>query len=264
MNTFKNMIMKSSISKQLYNMVKILPYFWYFPNLKKNTLTVRNIEFLKKAMNWTLDPLLDDPQLNEFDYLEDLNDRRIRDAEIIGTVCCNSNAKILLEIGTASGHSTALMAQNAPDGVVYTVNLPPEEAKFGGNLITNAPSYGEIGSYYKEKGMKNIKQIYANTAKWEPDFGPIDIAFIDGCHDADFVFNDTRKVLKKCKVGSIILWHDFSLEKIQNFFWTSEVARGIEKLYNMKMISGRILHLQDSWIGFYQVTEQDLNQIFKN
>ncbi|MDX1413076.1 MAG: class I SAM-dependent methyltransferase [Candidatus Promineifilaceae bacterium] len=226
---------------------------WYF--LNANVLEVRNLRYLKKAMGWSQDPILEGDHLHTFAYLEDLNDRRIRDAEVIGSACRNSNPQILLEIGTSFGHGTALMARNAPNGTVYTINISPEEIAQGGKLVTFAPAKDEIGKYYREQGFTNTKQIYANTATWEPDFGPIDVAFIDGCHDADFVYSDTYKILERCIPGSLILWHDFAPSLRNVYGWIAEVCRGIEKLYRDGVIKGRILHLQDSWVGLYKVPE---------
>ena len=226
---------------------------FYFPLLDANVLGVRNLECLKKAMGWIHDPVLEGEHLHAFNYLEDLNDRRLRDAEVLGAACCNNKPEILLEIGTSDGKSTALMAQNAPRGIVYTVNIPPEEIAEGGKHITGAPSKNEIGQYYRNKGLTNVRQIISNTKTWEPDFGPIDIAFIDGCHDADFVYNDTRRILEKCRPGSIILWHDFNPGLIKVYDWIAEVCRGVERLYEEGFITGKILHVQDSWTGIHKI-----------
>lgn len=224
-----------------------------FPYLKANVLTVRNVEYLKKALGWENDPILEGDHLYSFQYLEDLNDRPLRDAEVLGTACCNGDPKILLEIGTSHGKTTAMMAKNAQGGTVYTVNIPPEEIGEGGKNVTFAPSLDTIGKYYRDKGCENVKQILANTANWEPDFGPIDIAFIDGCHDVEFVYNDTRKILKQCRPGSIIMWHDFNPDLCRVHHWIEDVCRGVERLYSAGLIKGRILHLQDSWVGLYMV-----------
>ena len=225
-----------------------------FSHIRKNTLTVRSLEYLSKAMGWTKQPLIEGDYLENFDYLEDLNGRRRKDAEVVNSACANGNIRIALEIGTSSGRMTALMAQNASNATIYTVNIPPEEIEEGGKFTTYAPNYDTIGKYYKEKGLQNVKQILANTATWEPDFGPIDVAFIDGSHDADFVYNDTRKILQQCKPGSIVMWHDFNPSLIPVYPWIADVCRGVERLYQDKLIKGKILHLQDSWVGLYKIT----------
>jgi hypothetical protein len=225
----------------------------HFPYLSANLLEVRNLPFLKKAMGWTNDPLLDGDHLHRFQYLEDLNERRLRDAEVVGAACCNGEPQIILEIGTSHGMTTALMAQNAPGGTVYTVNIPPDEIAQGGNFVTFAPERDEIGKYYRERALPNIRQIFANTKDWRPDFGPIDVAFIDGCHDAEFVYNDTCAILACCRAGSIIMWHDFNPELARVYPWISDVCSGVERLFADGFLQGRVLHLQDSWVGLYQV-----------
>lgn len=224
-----------------------------YPNLIKSTIELNNIEELKKINGWINSPILDIPTIYEFKHLEDLNERRIRDAESIGTVMCNAQPKIALEIGTSTGQTTALMALNAPEAHVYTVNIPPEEINSGkgGKFVTHALEIENIGSYYRERRLKNISQIYANTATWEPDIGTIDVAFIDGCHDTEFVYNDTRKILKNTKSGSFILWHDFNIELAPKKEWISSVCNGIEMLYEDGLLHGPILHIRDSWVGIY-------------
>lgn len=228
-----------------------------FQHLEANVLRVGNLCYLKKALHWAADPQLAGDHLHEFSYLEDLNDRRLRDAEVLGAACCNGDPRIILEIGTSHGRTTALMAENAPAATVYTVNIPPEEIGVGGKNVTFAPSREEIGHYYRARNLTNVRQIFANTADWEPDFGPIDVAFIDGCHDADFVYHDTKKVLKRCRPGSLVIWHDFNPELARVYGWIKDVCTGVERLYADRLLTGRILHLQDSWTGLYVVPEDE-------
>lgn len=229
--------------------------FKRWPYLEKNALEVRNLECLKLALGSQDDPVLDDGFLNEYKGYADLNQRPRRDAEVVCTACRMEDVRIALEIGTSLGHMTALMSKNAPDATLYTVNIPPEEIREGGKRVTWAPTREQIGQYYRDQGCDNVRQIFANTANWKPDFGPIDVAFIDGCHDAEFVYNDTRKVLEKSRPGTIIMWHDFSLEHARSFGWIGQVLDGVEKLYRKRLIKGRILHLKDSWVGLYRVPD---------
>jgi hypothetical protein len=222
-------------------------------HVRSNVLEVRDYACLKKAFGWTRDPILDAPHLHDFDYMPDLNERRVRDAESLLGVCCNASAKTIVEIGTSTGRTTALMARNAPDATIHTVNIPPEEIAEGGTLVTNAFSREDIGREYREQGCSNVRQIFANTAKWEPAIGPIDVAFVDGCHDTDFVFNDSRKLLAHMKPGAFLLWHDFHPALVEQYGWIRSVCLGVERLYERGLIKGPILHLRDSWIGIYQV-----------
>jgi hypothetical protein len=160
-----------------------------------------------------------------------------------------------LDIGTGSGYSAALMALNAPQAKIFTINIPPDEllAGKGGTLTTIALEPGQIGSYYRERNFDNIEQILANTSDWEPDIGVIDVAFVNGSHDIEFVYNDTRKIIKHMKSGSFVLWHDFNLSLITNYHWIKSVCLGIENLYCDGLINEPILNLRDSWVGIHQI-----------
>lgn len=241
------MKLRSVIAKLLESNQASMPF------LDAHVLEVRSLEHLMKAMNWTNTPILAGEYLKKFQYIEDLNDRRIRDAEVLGAACCNGNPKILLEIGTSLGQTTALMAQNAAQGIVYTVNIPPDEIAEGGKYVTFAPKIDEIGRYYRENNCTNVSQIFTNTKNWIPDFGPIDVAFIDGCHDADYVYNDTLKILACTRPGSIIMWHDFNPKLVKVYGWITSVCAGVERLYSEGHLKGKTLHLEDSWVGLYRV-----------
>lgn len=226
-----------------------------FLRLERSVLELADVGELRKVFGWRQEPILDDPSIYDFEYIEDVNERRIRDAETLGTVVGNANPVICLDIGTGVGHSAALMAVNAPQAQVFTINIPPEDilAGEGGRLTTITLDRDEIGRYYRARNLTNITQILGNTARWEPDIGAIDVAFVDGCHDTDFVYNDTRKVLRHTRAGSFVLWHDFNLELVYKHHWIHSVCTGVEKLFGAGLLSGRILHVRDSWIGVYRV-----------
>ena len=225
-------------------------------HLQRAVVELDSVEELRKLFGWQSEPILDDPMIYEFASLEDINQRRLRDAECLGTIARNANPKVCLEIGTAEGHSTALIAVNAPQAEVFTINIPPEDvyAGEGGVLTTAAFARQQIGSYYRERGLTNVVQILENSARWKPDIGTIDIAFIDGCHDTDFVYNDTLKILEHAKPGSFLLWHDFNLELIDKKQWIYSVCLGVEKLFADGLLDGAVLHVRNSWIGVYQVS----------
>lgn len=248
--------LKKFIGGKIINLIKFNGYSLdEFPFLNQSVLEVNNLVELKKNFQWNLDPIVDIPIFHEFQYSEDLNERRLRDAESMGVVARNISPGVCVDIGTALGHSAALFAINAPSSTVYTVNILPEEIESGagGVLTTGAFTQEQIGSYYRQCSLKNIKQIFANTATWEPDFGTINLAFIDGSHDTDFVYNDTLKMLKQTAPGSFILWHDFNPDQILKYHWIRSVCLGVEKLLREGHIHGRIYHLRDSWVGIYKV-----------
>lgn len=224
-------------------------YYKFIPN---TLMELNNIEILKDAFEWKNAPTLEDP-----DYGSNLDNdaRRIIDAKVLGTIICNLKPKRVLEIGTYTGHGTALISKNAPKGHIFTINILPEEIILGqgGDIVTAAIEKEKIGEYYREQKLKNITQIYANTATWEPNIGKIDVAFIDGCHDTEFVYNDTKKVLKIVGSGSFIIWHDFNMDLILDYDHIDSVCKGIEKLYAEGYLKGSFFHVRDSWMGIYRV-----------
>jgi hypothetical protein len=224
-------------------------------HIHSQVLEVDSIEELRKIFGWKEIGDLCRDDIYDYEFAEDLNQRRVRDAEVIANVMKNVKPKNALEIGTSTGLGTSLMAGNAPDSTIYTINIPPEEiiSGAGGVHTTHALETEKIGSEYRKRGHKNVKQIFANTLTWQPDLSGVEVAFIDGCHDTDFVVNDTIKVLKTMKPGSFIMWHDFNPELVHKFGWIFDVCFGVEKLYEKKILTNRIYHLKNSWIGLYRV-----------
>lgn len=239
----------------MHEFARKLVYRFSRNNLERWVIPLNNFHELKKVFGWEDDPILDRPDMNDFDYVEDVNERRIRDAESLATVMRNAKPRTALEIGTANGMATVLMSVNAPESRIFTINIPPEEilSGEGGKLTTAAFERDKVGVAYKERNLKNISQIFANTATWKPDIGDIDVAFIDGCHDTKFVYNDTRKVLQHMKPGGFIVWHDFNPELVNKYDWIKAVCRGVEKLYQHSLIRGKMFHIRDSWVGIYRI-----------
>lgn len=252
MNRLKCFVKKMIFSFIANNSVYIRKLLYSFSMV--NVTSLNSYQELLRIFKWGTPPLLDESQVHLYEHIHDVNQRRLRDAESIMTVCANAGHATILEIGTSIGITTASMALNAPQAHVYTVNIPPEEAESGegGKLITYAFSKTAIGSYFCEKNIQNITQIYANTLTWEPNIGSIDVAFIDGCHDKEFVINDTLKVLPHIRPGGFILWHDFNPDLALHYGWLAEVYEAIMWLRANGHISGEIYHVKDSWVGIWQ------------
>lgn len=209
--------------------------------VKCNTLEVRDLPSLQLAMGWRRTPRLSAPHLHRFEGVEDLNQRRLHDAEVVLSACCNGQPRSILEIGTGSGEMTALMAQHAPHACIRTVSTAASET--------------EVGRAYKQARCVNVEQIVASADQWEPS-ATIDVAFINGCHDVDAVYSHTRKILRRCRCGSVILWQGFAPQLAEKFESVAAVCRAVERLYRNGVLQGRVLHLQDSWVGLYRVPGQ--------
>lgn len=246
------MPLQQTIRKAVYSLQGRIADPWR--DVTKRTRVVRDFDALCAVMGWSEQPILDVDEIDVFEGASDVNHRRLKDAQVIAAACRNASSPNILEIGTAFGATTAVMSANAPDGQVYTVNIPPESIPEGGRFNTfDELDKLDVGRIYREKKCKNIEQIFANTATWKPDLPPLDVAFIDGCHDAEFVYGDTLKVLSCAKPGTVIIWHDYNPELARVYGHIGEVLTGIRWLIRKKKIRGIIYHLQDSFTGVYVV-----------
>ncbi len=125
----------------------------------------------------------------------------------------NSSPRCILEIGTASGGTTRLLALNAPDAVVHTLDLPPHETQ----TLLQGTDAGFIESrtvgvaFAGTREAARIVQHFGDSAEF--DFGSIPsrvgLAFIDGSHSYEYVRSDTEKVLSVMAEDGIIVWHDY-------------------------------------------------------
>lgn len=130
-------------------------------------------------------------------------------------------ARAMFEFGTASGRTTYLWARNAPPGAeVVTITLPPEqlsrytadrcdrsrdvrtarrESKFTEFLYSGTPVESRIA------------QLFGDSKEFDetPYEGRFDLIFVDGSHAHSYVRSDSRKALRMCAPGGIILWHDY-------------------------------------------------------
>lgn len=198
--------------------------------------------------------VLIEDDLDEVRFVEDLNQRRRKDAEVLSLFAANVQPGKMLDIGTHLGRSAARMAANSPNSLVYTVNIPPDDYTETGTLTTEVLPIEEIGSFYQEKKLTNIKQIFANTKTWKvpKEIYDLSLVYVDGCHDKEFVYSDTKLVLDRVKDGGFILWHDCTPIYRKNFYWIDEAMKGIEMLLRDGIITGHLINVRNSWIGIWR------------
>ncbi|MCB0264522.1 MAG: class I SAM-dependent methyltransferase [Calditrichaeota bacterium] len=134
--------------------------------------------------------------------------------------------KRIFEIGTMNGRTTLNMALNAPDDCeIFTLDLPADAAentKFNiSKRYLRLVDKAQSGELFANKSaidfpcIQLIKQLYGDSGTF--DFSrfenSIDVVFIDGSHDFDYVLNDSEIALKLLRNGKgIILWHDYRPE----------------------------------------------------
>ena len=172
---------------------------------------------------------------NDLDVVEndcDHFERKRRDAEVLCTLGANSPGDCL-DLGTSRGRSAFKLATNlAGRGRVFTVNLLPEQYDAtAGRLVTHLLPKEEIGSFFRERGVENIEQIYADTARWviPETITNLGMAFVDAAHDTERVYADSKKVYEHVRPGGFLCWHDFSPEHRAKYHWIDAAMRGVEQ-----------------------------------
>lgn len=144
------------------------------------------------------------------------------------------NAKNILEIGTFDGGTTLNIAANIPKGgLVTTIDLPYENSGYDiefSEFMDNKSNSDKVGIQYLYSDYTDrISQVLEDSAKidYEKLQAPFDIFFIDGCHDYNYVKNDTEKALKYTKKGGVIIWHDYGMiEDVSNYI--DQLAKTID------------------------------------
>jgi predicted O-methyltransferase YrrM len=188
----------------------------------------------------------------------DLNGRRRRDAEVLVTVAANVSGACL-DLGTSHGHSAFRIASNLEErGLVHTVNILPEQYNAtGGVLITHLLGRDEIGAFYRARGMKNIRQHYANTACWDvpPEISELSMVFVDAAHDTEMVYGDSRLIWPRVRPGGWVLWHDFNPSLRRRFDWIDASMKGVERFLGEACPDAEILHLRHSWVALVRKPE---------
>lgn len=157
--------------------------------------------------------------------------------------------KVILELGTAYGNTTANLCRSCPQATIYTVNAPAETMT--GRLVTFSLGPEEIGRVYRKHGYADrVVQLFANTLHLDLGDhlpGPVvDYAIIDACHDIDYVINDFQKVLPYMSGRGVMLLHD-THPQMEEHTWGSYVA-----CLRLRKMGHDIRHLKGTWWGIWR------------
>jgi spermidine synthase len=158
------------------------------------------------------------PQMKELDV--EMGAIRYRSSDqdplerfFLGGLCQIKRPKAILEIGTFDGATTRLLARNAPDARVFTLDLPSKDAA----LATFQPEAdhviaGGVGSAFANTPeASRIEQLFCDSRSFDssPWRRKIDLVVIDGGHEYDCVSADTRSAQVALKPGGVIVWDDY-------------------------------------------------------
>jgi len=213
---------------------------------------LETIEDFKRHFGLPFEGILLEPDLDVVEVDTDAHERKRRDAEVLCTLAANSTQDVL-ELGTSHGRGAYKLATNlSPDLRCHTVNILPEQHDdSGGRMVTHLIPKSEIGSYYRDHGLQNVVQHFANTARWEipNEIHDAGMVFVDAAHDEQNVYLDSKLVWNRIAPGGFIVWHDFSPFN-RHFDWINASMRGVERfIREYGLDNAEIVNLRHSWCG---------------
>lgn len=136
---------------------------------------------------------------------------------VLALVARGRRPRRIFEIGTFDGRSTCTLAANAPeDARLFTLDLPEEMADATRYPIGDGERAmvckSESGARFKGTVFaRRIHQLHGDSGTFDfsPYRGTMDLVFVDGSHEYEYVRNDSLNALSMAAPGGIILWHDF-------------------------------------------------------
>ncbi len=119
----------------------------------------------------------------------------------------------IFEIGTFDGGSAVHFALNSEDQEtkIFSLDLP------AANDVAFSETEWEFlrerrpGYFIERYKTVTVHQLFGNSMEFDfsPYYGQVDLLFIDGNHNADYVRHDTTEAMKMVRSGGVIVWHDF-------------------------------------------------------
>jgi precorrin-6B methylase 2 len=143
--------------------------------------------------------------------------------------------KTLLEVGTNMGTGTNIICNAIPDAKVISLDLPYEMADVSLQSPVSEGKGMNTGSYCKFP----FTQVWGDSTKYDySQHYPIDAWYIDGEHNYDNPFHESKEAIKS---GSkLIIWHDSDMETVNNAI--KDAFKG-NKEYNLfRVIDTRIAY----------------------
>ena len=168
---------------------------------------------------------------------------------ILLTLSRRHGARRVFEFGTFDGRTAANFAANLPQAEVFTIDLPTAQSGATKFRLRSADlkyvRKDVIGK--KSLGSSNVVQLKGDTASFdfEPWYGTIDLAFVDACHEYDYVRSDSEVALRLLRPNSIVIWHDYGA-------WPG-VTRALNEFYVQDQRFRGLRHILDTTLCWMKV-----------
>jgi hypothetical protein len=166
----------------------------------------------------------------------------IQDQLALLTLVCDRRPSLVLEIGTFHGITTRLIALNAPQARVHTLDLPREISdeqlrqselpKDDFHLIASR-RVGE--AFLMDSRITNITQHFGDSRTW--DFAPVhgaDFLFIDGSHTYPYIRSDTVRCAEAASEKATLVWHDFDRDHYEVVRYLTDLVDAELPVYHIE------------------------------
>lgn len=130
---------------------------------------------------------------------------------VLQMLIADRGVRTAFEFGTFNGATTALIAEALPDdGQVVTIDLSDEAFR-----ATQGPpqfSATEVGRFHRQSPANakveqlRVDSLCLDVTAWKEW---ADLVLVDGAHDYEHGFADTRSALAIVRPGGIVIWDDF-------------------------------------------------------
>jgi predicted O-methyltransferase YrrM len=135
-------------------------------------------------------------------------------AYILSCVTAYVQPRRIFEIGTGRGGGTLLMASQAPEAQIDTLDLGENTSTLGVGHADAPLETTRVGDLYLDsEHRERITQHLGDSATFDftPFYGQMDLVLVDGAHTYTYAKHDSQTALAMVRPGGVILWDDCHL-----------------------------------------------------
>jgi hypothetical protein len=150
---------------------------------------------------------------------------------ILGALVRQLKPQRIFEIGTFRGLTALSMASNCTwESVLWTLDLPPDLTAKDVNerfyAANPGSGFGKLADANIDRAVGAALRGYSGPCRVEQLFGdakdfdfspytPVDLFFVDGCHQYAEAKRDTLIAWKALRSGGRLVWHDYTWSTVE-------------------------------------------------
>ncbi len=146
---------------------------------------------------------------------------------------------IMAEIGCYAGESTRMFMESKKVNTMYAIDIWTDELNIYNSIIQNH-NFSLVEKAFDENTKEfNVVKLKMNLEQALDKLPELDIVYIDGNHNYEYVKKDIEMSLKKVKKNGIISGHDYHND-------TPDVIKAVNEFFNKP----DIVFSDASWIVY--------------